>query len=103
ARDFSRRFSAAMGTEPPDLPDEQLQASVSRLRALRPPWGIGLRTQRGVPARTLVVTGGWSRLYEETAGALVALGAQHVTLEGTGHRVQDDPRACQVLRQHWLS
>ncbi|MBO3087798.1 alpha/beta hydrolase [Cellulomonas dongxiuzhuiae] len=102
ARDFSRRFSAAMGMEPPDVPEEELQARVSRLRALRPPWGIGLRTQRGLPARTLVVTGGGSRIYEETAGALVALGAQHVTLEGAGHRVQDHPRATQVLRQHWI-
>ncbi|UZN02695.1 alpha/beta fold hydrolase [Cellulomonas sp. S1-8] len=101
ARDFSRRFSAGMGMEPPDVPDDELRARVSRLRALRPPWGAGLRPQRDLPAGTLVVTGGWSRLYEETAEALVALGAQHVTLEGTGHRVQDDPRASQVLRQHW--
>lgn len=102
-RDFSRRFAAGMGMEPPDVPDEELRASVSRLRALRPPWGIGLRTQQGLPARTLVVTGGWSRIYEETAEALAVLGAQHVTLEGAGHRVQDDPRASPVLRQHWAS
>ncbi|MCM0638868.1 FAD-dependent monooxygenase [Cellulomonas wangsupingiae] len=101
ARDFSLRFAAGMGTEPPDVPDEQLRASVDRLRALRPPWGIGLRTQQGLPARTLVVTGGSSRMYEETAEALVALGAQHVALEGAGHRVQDDPRAPEVLTQHW--
>lgn len=101
ARDFSRRFAAGMGMEPPELPDEELQASVSRLRALRPPWGIGLQTQQGLPARTLVVTSGWSRMYEETAEALVALGARHVTLEGAGHRVQDDPRTSRALREHW--
>lgn len=46
------------------------------------------------------MTGGWSPLYEETAEALVALGASHVTLGGAGHRVQDHPRASDVLRQH---
>jgi pimeloyl-ACP methyl ester carboxylesterase len=100
-RDFSRRFAAGMGMEPPDLPEEELQASVCRLRALRPPWGVGLRPQERLPARTLVVTGGWSPLYEETAKSLVASGARHLTLEGAGHRVQDDPRATQLLRNHW--
>lgn len=102
AREFSRRFAAAMGTEPPDVPEEELRASVDRLRALRPPWGVGLRTQRGLPVRTLVVTGGWSPLYDETAEALVALGARHVALDGAGHRIQDDPRVDALLRQHWL-
>lgn len=72
-----------------------------RLRALRPPWGVGLRPEQGLPVRTLVVTGGWSPIYEQTAEALVAQGARHVTLEGRGHRVQDDPRALDVLRDHW--
>ncbi len=48
-----------------------------------------------------MVTGGWIRMDEETAEALVALGAQHVTLEGAGHRVHDDFRASEVLAQHW--
>jgi pimeloyl-ACP methyl ester carboxylesterase len=100
-RDFSRRFAAGMGMTPPDLPEEELRARVSRLRALRPPWGIGLRTEQGLPVRTLVVTGGWSRLYEETAAALVALGARHLTLDGAGHRLQDDARASPALREHW--
>ncbi len=99
AREFSRRFAAGMGMEPPDVSDEELAESVRRLRALRPPWGIGLR--QSLPVRAVVVTGGWSRLYEDTAEALVALGAQHVTLEGAGHRVQDDARASGVLAQHW--
>lgn len=102
AREFSRRFAAAMGTEPTDVPEEELRASVDRLRALRPPWGVGLRTQQGLPVRTLVVTGGWSPLYDETAEALVALGARHVALDGAGHRLQDDPRVDPLLRQHWL-
>ena len=101
ARDFSLRFAAGMGMEPPDLPDEELRTSVGRLRALRPPWGIGLKPQAGLSARTLVVTGGGSHIYEETAAALVGLGARHVTFDGAGHRVQDDPRAPQVLAKHW--
>ncbi|MBO0925145.1 alpha/beta hydrolase [Cellulomonas sp. zg-ZUI199] len=99
AHEFSRRFAAGTGTPPPDLPDEELEARVARLRVLRPPWGVGLR--QGLPVRTLVVTGGWSRLYEETAAALVALGAQHLVLDGAGHRVQDDPRSSAALREHW--
>lgn len=101
ARDFSRRFAAGMGVKPPDLPDDELEASVSRLRALRPPWGIGLRAREGLSARTLIITGGWSPLYEETAEALVASGARHLTLAGAGHRIQDDPRTTQMLRKHW--
>lgn len=99
ARDFSLLFAAAMGTEPPDVPDDELRARVDRLRALRPPWGVGLRPE--LPVRTLVVTSGWSSLYEQTAAALVALGARHLTVEGAGHRVQDDPRTLPALRAHW--
>lgn len=101
ARDFSRRFADGMGMEPPDLSDDELEVRVSRLRALRPPWGIGLRPEQGLPKATLVITGGWSPLYEETAQSLVAFGARHLTLEGAGHRVQDDPRTTHVLREHW--
>jgi len=101
AREFSRRFAAAMGTEPPDLPDGELEARVGRLRALSPPWGVGLRPDQVLPARTLVVTGGSNPLYEETARALVAAGAQHLTLEGAGHRVQDHPQCTRAVREHW--
>lgn len=101
AQEFSRLFALGTGTEPPDVPEDELLASVGRLRALRPPWGIGLRAEQDLPVRTLVVTGRWSPLYEHTAQALVARGARHVTLEGHGHRVQDDPRALDVLREHW--
>lgn len=101
AREFSQRFATAMGTEPPDVPDAELRVLVERLRALRPPWGTGLRVDVGLPVRTLVVTGGWSDLYDQTADALVALGAQRVTLDGAGHRVQEHPRATEVIRRHW--
>ncbi len=101
ARDFSRRFAEGMGAEPPDLPDDELEASARRLRALHPPWSLGLRSDGGLPTRTLVLTGGRDPLFEETAQSLVSLGAQHVTLDGVGHRVQDDARATPLLRQHW--
>lgn len=102
-REFSRRFAAAMGMDAPDLPEDELEARVGRLRALSPPWGVGLRSDQALPVRTLVVTGGWDPLYEETAESLVALGAEQVTLEGSGHRVQDHPQCTRVLREHWTS
>jgi hypothetical protein len=90
-----------MGFEPPDVSDDELEARVSRLRALSPPWDTGLRSGRDLPARTMVITGGWSPLYEDTANALVSSGAQHRPLEGSGHRVQDHPQCTRTLRQHW--
>lgn len=101
-REFSRLFAAAMGAEPPDLPADELRSAVERLRALRPPWGLGLRPGLRLPVRTLVVTGGRRPLYEQTAGAMVLLGARHVILEGAGHNVQDDPRVSAVLQEHWV-
>ena len=101
AREFSRRFAAGLGTEPPDGSERELEARVRRLRALRPPWGMGLTPDERLPATTMVITAGWSSLYEETAARLVELGARHVTFTGAGHRVQDDPRANGVLRDHW--
>ena len=101
ARDFSQRFADAMGVEPPELPEDELEERVSRLRALSPPWGVGLRSELGLPVRTLVITAGWSPLYDETAASLVDLGAKHLTLEGAGHRVQDDPRVMPALSEHW--
>ncbi len=101
AREFSRRLAAGMGTEPPDGSEQDLEARVRRLRALRPPWGMGLAPDERLPATTMVITAGWSSLYEETAARLVELGARHVTFTGAGHRVQDDLRATGVLRDHW--
>ncbi|MFF2452163.1 alpha/beta fold hydrolase [Isoptericola sp. NPDC058082] len=100
-REFSRRFAAATGTAPPVLPDDVLEQRVARLRALRPPWGLGLEPTRPLPARTLVVTGRWNPLYEETAEALADAGARHVAVAGAGHRVQDAAPATGILREHW--
>lgn len=100
AREFSQMFAAAMGVAPPELPEGVLAERVSRLRALRPPWDLGLRRE-ALAVRTLVITSGSDPLYSETAQALASLGARHVTLEGAGHRVQDDPRVMSTMRDHW--
>lgn len=100
-REFSRLFAAGMGFESVALSEDELEAKVSRLRALRPPWDIGLRDEARLPEPTFVITGGGSSLYEETAQALVALGARHQVLEGAGHRVQDAPGTTDMLRCVW--
>jgi pimeloyl-ACP methyl ester carboxylesterase len=101
AREFSRRFAAAMGTEPPDLPRDVLEAHVARLRAMPAPWDTGVSAMGAVLVRTLVVTGGWNEMYEQIADALVVLGAERATLSGNGHRVQDAPGAHELLRRFW--
>ncbi|WP_353649729.1 alpha/beta hydrolase [Nakamurella sp. A5-74] len=102
-RDFSSRFAAAMGSAPPDLPDELLEANVARLRAMKPPWGSALNPDVPLPVPTLVLTGDWNPLYEETALALTDLGAAHEHLVGFGHRVQDQPGALDRMIRHWDS
>lgn len=99
AREFSRRFAAGMGFEAPDLDDAELAERVTRLRALSPPWNLGLT---GPHTRTLVITGGERPLYEETAQSLTERGARHLMFEGAAHRVQDDPHATPTLRE-WFS
>jgi pimeloyl-ACP methyl ester carboxylesterase len=101
AREFSSRFAAAMGTEPPELPQDVLEAQVARLRAMPAPWDTGVDAVDALPVRTLVVTGSWSEMYEQIADALVARGAERATLSGNGHRVQDAPGACELLRRFW--
>lgn len=101
AREFSARFATAMGVPPPDLPQDALHAAVVRLRALKPPWGVGLGSVARLPVRALVLTSGTEPLYEATARALVASGARQVILSGVGHRTQDHPRANEVLRAFW--
>ena len=88
-----------MGFEPPDFDDDELEERVSRLRALKPPWDLGLE---GLRTRTLVITGRARLMYEETAQELARLGAHHETMTGAGHRIQDDDRATPTLRK-WFS
>jgi pimeloyl-ACP methyl ester carboxylesterase len=100
-REFSVRFASAMGTEPPDLPDDELEEVVVRLRRLRPPWHTGISRDVGIPVPTLVITGGWSALYDQTAEAMVALGVERAELPGAGHTAHKDPRASTLLRRFW--
>lgn len=57
AREFLRLFALGMGFDPPDLPEDELEARVGRLRTLRPPWGLGLER---LAAPTFVLTGRWN-------------------------------------------
>lgn len=99
-REFSLLFAQGMGFEPPDLDDDELEERVRRLRALRPPWDLGLSHELKSPS--LVITGGERQIYEETAQELARLGARHQTMLGATHRIQDDPRANATLRE-WFS
>ncbi len=100
-RKFSARFAAAMGAEPPHVPDHLLEAPVARLRAMRPPWGHGLESEHALPVRTLVLTSGRTAMYEEAARALEAQGARHLILDAARHRIQDHPQVPKALRDFW--
>ncbi len=101
---FAVRFLTALGAPGAaiaDPGDPSLRSLGRRLRRSTPPWEVPL--DRTVAARvpTLVVTGGWSPLYEEVAESLAAAGARRVVLAGYGHRVQDHPDANAVMSEHW--
>ncbi|MFI1094788.1 alpha/beta fold hydrolase [Streptomyces sp. NPDC020917] len=101
ARKYSLLFAEGMGTKPPNLPDDVLRSRVARLRAMAPPWGTGLSTDAGLPVRTLVITGGWSPMYDQIAEALVELGADHIVVAGHGHRAQDSAEANGAMLRLW--
>lgn len=88
-------------TTPSATRSAALEATVARLRRLRPPWHTGVSEEVGLPVPTLVVTGGWSPLYDQTAQALAALGAARLELSGAGHGAHRDPRGTAVLRDFW--
>lgn len=91
----------AMGTEPRGTA-EQLEAKGTLLRAIVPPWRFELDPT--IPSRipTLVFTGAGQPMYGEIANVLANEGADHIVLEGTGHRPQDDPRATQHMKAFWV-
>lgn len=102
--EFAVRFLTALGAPGAaiaDPGDPALRSMGRRLRRSTPPWEVPLdpAVVAGVPS--LVVTGGWSALYEEVGDALAAAGARRVVLSGYGHRVQDHPGFNAVLREHW--
>ena len=74
---------------------------MNRLRRLRPPWHTQISPDAGIPVPTLIVTGGWSPLYDQTAEALSVLGAERTEFPGAGHGAHKDSRANVVLREFW--
>lgn len=88
-REWSDLFASGFGWEP--LDDDRLAVVAPRMRALPPPWSTGIDASLALPGRCLVVTGQSGLLFDQTAQALVGLGASRVVFPGAGHRVQDDP------------
>jgi hypothetical protein len=99
--EFAAAFLAALGARAPDPGDPAARSLGRRLRAAPPPWSSPLDATlvRRVP--TLVLTGGWNALYDEVAHSLAAAGAEHLVLDGFGHRPQDHPAACDAMAAHW--
>lgn len=103
---FAVRFLTALGAPGAaiaDPGDPLLRSMGRRLRRTPPPWDVPLDVATVERVPTLVVTGGWSPLYEEVASALVGSGARHRVLAGYGHRVQDHPDLNALLQEHWLA
>lgn len=72
-----------------------------RLRLQAAPWHAPLNWAVLSLPPTLVVTGGWSALYDEVARVFVGHGARHATLAGAGHRPQDAAGANQLIADFW--
>lgn len=95
--EYARRFFAALGAPmPPAETVEQVRA-LRRLRTVPAPWAARIDSAVLSRVPTLVITGGWLPLYEQTADALKDAGARHEVLEGHGHRPQDHPEANAVI------
>lgn len=101
---LAARFLTALGAPGAALADPgdpALRSMGRRLRRQVPPWQVPVDPRVVARVPTLVVTGGWSPLYEEVAAALVAAGARHEVRPGYGHRVQDDLGLDARLLIHW--
>lgn len=102
--EFAARFLTALGAPGAaiaDPGDPALRSLGRRLRRGTPPWDVPLDGSVVARVPTLVVTGGWSPLYEEVAEALEVAGARRRVLAGYGHRVQDHPDLNAALLEHW--
>jgi len=102
--DLAVRYLTALGAPGAalaDPADPALRALGRRLRRRTPPWRVPVAAEvvRRVP--TLVVTGGWSAVFDEVAEVLAGHGAARRVLPGFGHRPQDHPDANAVLQEHW--
>ncbi|HHU08611.1 MAG TPA: alpha/beta fold hydrolase [Intrasporangiaceae bacterium] len=100
---FSELFGQATGNPPPPLPDDQLDALVDHLRAVRPPWEVAVDGWVVARIPTLVVVGDADPMYAEVGSALAACGAEMVEHTGLGHRPHDDPGITERIRAHWLA
>lgn len=103
---FAVRFLTALGAPGAaiaDPGDPSLRSLGRRLRRSTPPWDVPLDRAVLSSVPTIVVTGGWSVLYEEVADALAAAGVRRRVLAGYGYRVQDHPDLNAVLQEHWRS
>lgn len=100
--EFLRQFLQAVGAPPSAEPlTEEGRLLIGRLRLQRGPWEAALEPSIIRSQPTVVITGGETPLYEEVAGRLVELGAEHITVEGFGHRPQDSQEANPILRALW--
>lgn len=101
---FAVRFLTALGAPGAaiaDPGDPSLRSLGRRLRRSTPPWDVPLDAATPARVPTLVVTGGWSALYEEVAESLAGAGARRLVLAGYGHRVQDHPDLNAALAEFW--
>ncbi|WP_104430972.1 hypothetical protein [Kineococcus xinjiangensis] len=96
--EYARRFFAALGAPAPPAETPEHLLALRRLRTVPAPWAVDLDPTVVEQTPTLVITGGWLPLYEETAQALAELSARHEVLTGHGHRPQDHPDANALIR-----
>lgn len=94
-------FATAVGMPPPHLSPGQLATAARRLRAFTPAWLFEVDPTVVQRIPTLVVSSGADDFYDEIAAELQRHGARRVLLPGTGHRVQDHPRATATFREFW--
>jgi pimeloyl-ACP methyl ester carboxylesterase len=88
---FAADFMVAMGAPAVDPADPGSAGFGRQLRLSTPPWQVPVSLDAIGTVPTLVVTGGWSTAFDEVADVLVAAGAQHVVVPGTGHAPQYHP------------
>src|SRR5690606_35070343 len=100
-REFSELFGQATGSPPPPLPPDELDALVTHLRALVPPWELAVDVEVVERIPTLVIVGDADPMYAEVGSALAVHGAELVEHAGLGHRPHDDPMITEPIREHW--
>ena len=103
--EFEGRLAEAIGLQMKKPWTEEDRRWLKRFKAQRPPWDASipptLLPDMGVPL--IVITGGWSEVYEAIARRLVeGFGARHEVIEGAGHRPQDHPGFDPLLEDWWV-